>query len=518
MATGKYTLLVDWNADGDYSDSNEDITGDTLSISWERGRDYASQLSGRSIAGVLTAILDNDDGKYSPSNSSSALDGLIKPGRPVQLQAGSGSFPYTFPLVFDDKPIWTGRLERIRPDPSSVDRKTATLTAFGVLGFLNAYQPSIATQEDKRTDEVIGTILDDVGWPSGDRDLATGQTTLTRFWVDGKSTIDALRIPEETEAGFIKETRDGKVGFESRHTRLASPYTTSQATFSDASGAANTYVEVAQDDPLDTVVNHFEAVIGSIFTTASIAVLWTLPETGASSPLLAPGEAKTFEAQYPTENSANTAREVDVWTTPAATTDVLGNSASNGSGTNLTSSIGIAATKTAERMVITLTNNHATSAAYVTKLQARGTAVSASDPVTMRAIDSSSQTTFGERRFRADTTFIPTTTEGQSWCDYQLAIYASPVEIISLSVEANGSDGNLYEALTRDISDRVTVVATGDSGLGLSADFFVEHESHTVEPGPVHRLTWQLSPASGGYSQFWVLDKSKLGETTVPAY
>jgi len=27
-----YTLLVDWNNDGDFTDSNDDISGDTLSV------------------------------------------------------------------------------------------------------------------------------------------------------------------------------------------------------------------------------------------------------------------------------------------------------------------------------------------------------------------------------------------------------------------------------------------------------------------------------------------------------
>ena len=97
-----YTLLVDWNNDGDFTDANEDVTSDTLDISWERGRDYASALLGRSIAGKLTATLVNTAGKYSPSNTSSALTGKILPGRSVQLQAGSGSFAYTFPLAFND--------------------------------------------------------------------------------------------------------------------------------------------------------------------------------------------------------------------------------------------------------------------------------------------------------------------------------------------------------------------------------------------------------------------------------
>ena len=36
---GAYTVLVDWNDDGDFADANDDITSDGLDLSWERGRD-----------------------------------------------------------------------------------------------------------------------------------------------------------------------------------------------------------------------------------------------------------------------------------------------------------------------------------------------------------------------------------------------------------------------------------------------------------------------------------------------
>ena len=88
-------LKVDWNNDGDFDDTHDDITSDTLSISWERGRDYASALLGSTIAGKLTAVLDNTSNKYSPSNSSSALSGSLLPGRTIRYEAGTGSFTHT---------------------------------------------------------------------------------------------------------------------------------------------------------------------------------------------------------------------------------------------------------------------------------------------------------------------------------------------------------------------------------------------------------------------------------------
>ena len=516
---GSYTLLVDWNNDGDFTDANDDITGDTLSLSWSRGRDYASALQGRSVAGKLSAVLINTAGKYSPSNTSSALTGDIVPGRSIQLQAGSGSFPYTFPVAFNDGVRWQGKLDRIKPAPASKGRKTATLTAFGTLGYLNQFETQLASQTNRRTDQAVGDILDDVGWDAADdRDLDTGLTTISRFWMSRKKAIDALRLVEEAEAGFVKESKSGQIAFENRHHRITqTASTTSQATFSDADGATHTFEQISQTDPLSTIINHVEATART-FDTASVAVLWTHPETGSASPTLAPGESKVFVAEFPNPDSANNAMEVNAWTTPAATTDVLANSASGGGGTNLTGDLTIAASKTAERMEITLTNSATGSDAFITKLQARGTAVSTKNPCIVRAIDTTSQSSYGERKYVAKTKFIPTTSEAQDWCDYQMAIYGSPIEILAMTIPAS-AQGNIGQSLTRDLSDRITVTASNDSKLGISADFFIESEKHQVSAGgKEHSTVWQLSPATGGYSQFWVLGVGVFGSDTVPAF
>jgi hypothetical protein len=143
------------------------------------------------VAGKLSAVLINTGGKYSPSNTSSALTGSIVPGRSIKLQAGSGSFPYSFPLAFNDGVRWQGKLDRIRPAPSSRGRKTATLTAFGTLGYLNQFETQLASQTNRRTDQAVGDILDDVGWTSADdRDLDTGLTTISRYRLG--------RLPDET--------------------------------------------------------------------------------------------------------------------------------------------------------------------------------------------------------------------------------------------------------------------------------------------------------------------------------
>jgi hypothetical protein len=512
-----YKLVVDWNADGDYTDSNDDITGDTLSVNWFRGRDYASQLTGNSIAGLLEAVLVNTDGKYSPSNTGSALSGNLVPGRLIQMQMGSGDFPYTFPFIFADQPSWTGRIESITPSPSASDVKTCKIKAFGALAYINQFKVQLETQTDRRTDQAVGDILDDVGWPSADRDLDSGISTIDRFWISDKGTIESLQLVEQAEAGFIKETGTGEIGFENRYHRLTTPSsTTSQITFTDATDATYPYMALDQDDPLSTIINHFEASVRT-YTTGTLAALWTHPETGASSPTLAPSEAKTFEAVYPNPDAGNNAVEVNAWTTPAATTDYLANTASDGSGTNKTSDITVSQTKLATRMIMTFSNG-STDPVFMTKIQARGTPVTTSNPVLVRAIDSDSKTKYGERKFIAGTRFISTTTLAQAWCDYHLVIYESPVDVLTLVFSAGTTNG-FFAASTMDLSNRVTIVGTSSAAVGINTDFFIENISQRLAQGSTdHVVTIQLSPATGGYSQFWVLGTSVLGTSTVPAF
>jgi hypothetical protein len=82
--------------------------------------------------------------------------------------------------------------------------------------------------------------------------------------------------------------------------------------------------------------------------------------------------------------------------------------------------------------------------------------------------------------------------------------------------QANMDDAHMQQAVNRDVSDRITVVAngTGVSGarLGISGDFYIEAEEHHYDLGG-HFVTYDLSDAGldGGY---WSLGYSALGIDT----
>ncbi len=70
MPWSKYTVLVDFDQDGDFTDVNSDITSDVRQMKWSRGKNLAKQ---RAEAAVIDLVLNNDDHKYSPSKETSPL-------------------------------------------------------------------------------------------------------------------------------------------------------------------------------------------------------------------------------------------------------------------------------------------------------------------------------------------------------------------------------------------------------------------------------------------------------------
>ena len=510
MVVASYKLQVDWANDGSWTGTGATIDmGRVRGITCSFGRDRASQLTGKSKAGTLRATLDNRSGDYNQFNADSPIYGNILPGRPVRLLGTS--------TTQSDQAIWQGYLVRITPQVFLGGDAIAILECTGPLGQVNLDQIEVAMVTSQRTDQVVDDILDAAGWGAGSsyRTLDTGKTTITRYWKSATYTVPALQEVESTEGGFIREGKDGKIVFDNRHHRLSGVGLTSQATYSDASGAARVYSGLIMDDPLPHIFNIFQTEVQT-YTTASVAVLWTLSETGASSPPISPGVARTWIARYPTSASANNARGVALWTTTAATTDMLANSAADGSGTNVTASIGISVSKSSETMEITLTNN-TSATAYITKLQARGTAITADDPASIKQEDATSQTAFGKRTWPSRTKFIPDTGEALDWADFNLSIYKDPTAVLQLSYFANKDTNSLNEMLDRDISERVTVVADNTADLSINRDFFIEAVNHQISADRLHQVTYLLSDAIQ-FSDFWVLNTSALGTQTRLAY
>jgi hypothetical protein len=180
--------------------------------------------------------------------------------------------------------------------------------------------------------------------------------------------------------------------------------------------------------------------------------------------------------------------------------------------------IAISADKFANAMKISLTNNGAATAT-VTLLQAQGTKVKKIAPVRISDENTASQTAYGERTYQLPGPWLPSTSVARDFTHYLVSRYKDPLPILNMTIAGHASDSLMTQALTRIISDRVTVIATGDTTeLGLNAEFFIEAISHRItNAGFVHETTYELSSAAGD-GAYWVVGYSALGTETKLAY
>ena len=139
------------------------------------------------------------------------------------------------------------------------------------------------------------------------------------------------------------------------------------------------------------------------------------------------------------------------------------------------------------------------------------------DPLLVSVENTTSQATFGTRTFRSNSRFIPSEDEADSWARHHLGIYKDPLPVLTINVMGNRDDTHMDAIRKLDISDRVSVVATGSSELGINEDFYVEAEKHTITRDRIHVVELQLSPVRtlGG---IWTLGVGKTGTSTRLTY
>jgi len=88
-----YEICVDWNGDGDFTDTYEDITADIKEMNWQRGKD--KQLGSTQAAMLNLRIKPERATKYSPENALSVLAGNLLPYKVVRVRVDVGGAWYT---------------------------------------------------------------------------------------------------------------------------------------------------------------------------------------------------------------------------------------------------------------------------------------------------------------------------------------------------------------------------------------------------------------------------------------
>jgi hypothetical protein len=91
---------------------------------------------------------------------------------------------------------------------------------------------------------------------------------------------------------------------------------------------------------------------------------------------------------------------------------------------------------------------------------------------------------------------FPSEDLAETWCELMLTRYANLRPVVRLSFTATRSTSYRLQAYQRRLSDKVTLIATGNAGMGINGDFHIESIRHRWSQGTkLWETTWELSPA-----------------------
>lgn len=292
--------MVDWNGDGTLTD---DLSSRVVAWQASGGSDSGSDLVG---ASKMSVLLDNRDGYFSPHNPTGALYGLIPYGKEISLTS-------TFLTV--TRPIFRGRITDF-----SIDA-LVTLSCGDDSEYLREETVRLTMQENKTVDQLIGAVLDAVGWSAGRRNLDVSRRVVPYFWAWDQNAWDTIRTAAKQElGGAVYMDRNGDVRFEASTYR---PGLSSSRTLSDSPKVRTSYKST-------DLWNRAEFTVGRVQAATAASALFTM--SGASPIVPSTGSLDVFGA------FSVGARGV---VTPVIGVDILGNSQADGSGTDKSSQLSL---------------------------------------------------------------------------------------------------------------------------------------------------------------------------------
>lgn len=231
----------------------------------KRGRQ--SELD-RFQPGTLDFVLDNRGLLFDPQNSSGTYFGNLEPMRRVRALVTVGGTTHSlfegfiigWPQEYDLSnreavvPIHAIDAFEILANTNAEDNFfILDDDIFGRLDFNRLGADGVEVVEET-SGERVATVLNIVGWPSGERDIDTGLSLLSADAISG-SALSYLQKVEDSEDGFFFVAKDGDIVFLARSARWTNTHlTTTQFTLAD-DGSDMPYNQVSLRYDRDFVLN-----------------------------------------------------------------------------------------------------------------------------------------------------------------------------------------------------------------------------------------------------------------------
>jgi hypothetical protein len=226
------------------ADDRVDVSDITLQVSIRRGR---NRILDKFEAGTATVILQDDQGYFNPSNTSSPYYGQLIPLRKIQIYADFNGTRY--PLFYGFIQQYTTNFAVGVDDVNKV-----TLQCVDGFRLLNnvAFTTVTGAVAGDLSGTRVGQLLDTASWPAAARSIDTGSSTLqTDPGTANRNMLDAIQlVADKSENGGFFIDSAGNAVFYSRDT-MAKKSGATPVVFTDTgTGIDYQGVEVFHDDTL----------------------------------------------------------------------------------------------------------------------------------------------------------------------------------------------------------------------------------------------------------------------------
>lgn len=355
--------------------------------------------------------------------------------------------------------------------------------------------------------DIVNQVLDQIGWPTNKRDIDITLGTEYPKWWQNKSPLQIIHDLELISLGFFYVDHRGYAIWEGRNTR-SKDHATSEATFDDT--MVDLIYELEDRDIYNEIIILAEAketstIADPVIKTAT-AGGWIRTTWG-----LIPSAERTIftvtskEPALSWSNPHVIARKGDIDYSHQFSISIYGTPTSSKCKVKMIHDASYPTLYFKAEFLVDYTYQDWEYSEDVETVTTEHTAE-----------DIASQIKYKKRTKRID---LPFRMDAQYLADalanFYLSYYKEPIAKTSI-ILIGKTDELLTQILARHVSDRITVVHTG---LGLSADFYINKVSHKWSKGLPHRVTWELQKIEDVVGEehqgVWILETSKLGISTI---
>ena len=192
-----------------------DVSNQVNRIETNRGR---TALSDQFQTGALTLRITDQNGDFNPQNVSGPYYNLLTPMKKVQITATFNSVTY---------PIFSGFITSyVTTYPGESAEDVAITTIQAVDAFRLAQVAQISTVTDATAGQLSGTrinkILDEIDWPTSQRDIDAGLTTMQADPGTNRTALQALTTVATSEYGALYVDANNSFIFQDRSVTVGS--------------------------------------------------------------------------------------------------------------------------------------------------------------------------------------------------------------------------------------------------------------------------------------------------------